>query len=153
MANFWSSFVNMVQVLLLDYIKSIRMGNWYLHLQAAERMLPWYHAYAHTNYSLHFIYNWALQKTIEVKHPDIHHKFQNGNFSIKRSTGSFNMMPPDEIIEQAINKEQKGAGGITGVSTSHIFASISADFNENLGLENCKIVPKEMGKFTLLMKN
>ena len=41
-----------------------------------------------------------------------------GNFSAKKTDGSFNKLPPDQVIEQTIGKEQKGAGGITGISTS-----------------------------------
>ena len=66
MAAFWSSFISMVQV-LLDHIKSIRMGDWDLHLQAAERMLPWFHVYDRTTYLRHFTYNWASQKKLEDK--------------------------------------------------------------------------------------
>ena len=53
--------------------------------------------------------------------------------------GNFNMIPPDQVIEQTINKDQKGPGGIIGFSTSpgcvqrwvlssHDTASIIADF-------------------------
>ena len=40
MANFWNSFVTMVQI-LLDFIKSTRKGDWIGHLQASERMIKW----------------------------------------------------------------------------------------------------------------
>ena len=40
-----------------------------------------------------------------------------GNFSAKKTDGSFKL-PPDQVIEQTIDKEQKGAGGIIGISTS-----------------------------------
>ena len=41
-----------------------------------------------------------------------------GNFSVKRADGILKKLPPDQVIEQTINKEQKGAGGIIGISTS-----------------------------------
>ena len=53
MATFWNTFIGMVQI-LLDFIKSIRICDWDLHLQAIERMLCWFHAYDHINYARHF---------------------------------------------------------------------------------------------------
>jgi len=111
LATFWQSFTEMVQT-LLDYIKSMRSGNWDLHLQAMEKMLKWFHAYDHVNYARHFTYCWSTQQKLEQKHPQIYEEFKNGNFSCKRVGGSFNMLPPDQVIEQTVNKEQKGPGGI-----------------------------------------
>ena len=39
MNAYWMTFLDMTQV-LLGYVKSIRVGNWELHLAASERMLP-----------------------------------------------------------------------------------------------------------------
>ena len=44
MAVFWQPFIEMVQI-LLDFIKSIRIGDWSLHLNSTTRMLRWFHAY------------------------------------------------------------------------------------------------------------
>ncbi|XP_070581426.1 uncharacterized protein [Ptychodera flava] len=41
---FWSSYLNMVQLLLL-FIRGTREGDWHLHLAAIRQMLPWYFAY------------------------------------------------------------------------------------------------------------
>ena len=35
---FWQSYLDMVQI-LLDFVKSIRLPDWNLHLQSTERML------------------------------------------------------------------------------------------------------------------
>ena len=68
MTLYWQSFIDMVQI-LLDYIKSVRCGDWDLHLQSTERMLKWFHAYDHTNYARHFTYNWASQQKLMEKTP------------------------------------------------------------------------------------
>ena len=55
------------------------------------------------------------------------------------------MLPPDQVIEQTINKDQKGPGGIIGISTSqgtmqrwvmssHITATLIADLRKSLNL-------------------
>ena len=70
-------------------------------------------------------------------------EFQEGNFVVKRTCGSFNMLPPDQVIEQTINKNQKGTGEIivyttsTGsiqrwVFSSHLIAVINADFQNSI---------------------
>ena len=38
-----------------------------------------------------------------------------GNFSVKRTDGSFNKLPPDQVIEETINKKQKDAVEISGI--------------------------------------
>ena len=41
-----------------------------------------------------------------------------GNFLVKRKLGTFSMLPPNKVIEQKINIERNGAGGIIGNRTS-----------------------------------
>ena len=53
MAEFWQSFLDMVQI-LLDFIRAVRTGDWDLHLQTCQRMLVWTHAYDRVNYSRYF---------------------------------------------------------------------------------------------------
>ena len=117
MAKCWESILNMVQI-LMDYIKSTRNGNWDLHLSSMERMLPWFHAYDRVNYTRNFTYCWAALNNLAETNPKMYAEFQEGNFAVKRTSGSFNMFPPDQVFEQTINKEQKSPGGIIGYTTS-----------------------------------
>ena len=43
-ASVWSSFLQMVQI-LFDFARSIKLGDWKLHLQSTENMLPWMFGY------------------------------------------------------------------------------------------------------------
>ena len=43
-ASFWASFLQMVQT-LFDFMRSIKLGNWKLHMQSTEEMLAWMFAY------------------------------------------------------------------------------------------------------------
>ena len=155
MATFRQSFIDMIQI-LHDFIKSIRLGDWDLHLQSTERMLVWMHAYDRINYSRHFTYYWADQQKLQTNHPSIYHEFQQGNFSVKRCQGKFNMLPSDQVIEQTINRDQKGPGGIIGISTStgsiqrwvlssHNTATLAADFKRSLGLGILNTTTKDLG--------
>ena len=64
-------------------------------------------------------------------------------------------MPSDQVIEQTINKEQKGKGGIIGSSTSegpvqgwiltsHIIATLMTVLEEFVGLQINNRRPKEI---------
>ena len=66
-------------------------------------------------------------------------------------------MPSDQVIEQIINREQKGKGGIIGSSTSegtvekgiltgHIVASLMTDLKEFIGLQINQRRLKELGE-------
>ena len=51
-AGFWNSYLSMIQI-LRNYAKSIKTGDWDLHMFASEKMLYWFHAYDHFNYARH----------------------------------------------------------------------------------------------------
>ena len=109
MVVFWNSFLSVIQT-LRDYAKSIKTGDWGLHVFAFEKMIHWFHAYDYFNHALHFSYYWSTQQVLPVKHPGIYENFKTGYFFTRRSGGKFNKVSPDQIIQQTINKYQKGPG-------------------------------------------
>ena len=66
------------------------------------------------------------------------------------------MLPPDQVIEQTINKDQKGPGGIIGytstgsiqrwVFSSHVTAKINADFQNSIDVVESSNSVKDLGK-------
>ena len=105
----WNSYLEIMQV-LMNYMKSINLGDWHLYINSVGNMLPWFHEYDNHNYAQHFTYYWATQQDLLNTHQNIYSGFLNGGFSIKQSEGCFNKKPPDQVIEQTINKNQKGPG-------------------------------------------
>ena len=81
-------------------------------------MLLWVQAYNRVDYDRHFTYCWATLDNLAETNHKIYAEFQEGNFAVKRTSGSFNMLPPDQVTEQTINKDQKGPSGIIGYTTS-----------------------------------
>lgn len=62
-------------------------------------------------------------------------------------------MSADQVIEQTINKDKKGSGGIIGFSTtegtvqrwvlsSHVVAKVRSDMEEGIGLRKKSSKPK-----------
>ena len=118
-------------------------------------MLIWIHAYDRINYARHFIYYWCSQQKIQNKFPAIYQQFQHGNFSTRCTKGKFNTLPPDQVIEQTITKDQKGPRGIIGISTtqgtmqqwvlsSHSTAALIADLRKSLNLGTSDSTAKDL---------
>ena len=124
---------------------------------ASEKMFHLFYAYGNHNYDCHFSYYWTSQQVLADHHPAIYEQFKEGGFFVRRSYGKFNKVSPDQVIEQTINKDQKGPGGITGFSTSedtvqrwgltgHLVAKIRCDMEETLGIRRNKSKPEELQK-------
>ena len=81
-------------------------------------MLPWFFTYDRQNYSRHLTYcRPTLMKHPET-HPSLYNEFRKGNVFVRRIPETFNKLPPDQVIEQTINKGQKGFCAIKGLSTT-----------------------------------
>ncbi len=135
----WASFLQMVQI-LFDFMCSIKLGNWKLHMQSTED----------TYYMV------TMQKLPE-SHAFIHKQFEAGNFSVRRQPGKFNKIPSDQAIEQTINRDQKCPGGIIGFSTSesnnqrwsltsHVAAKLQYQLEEMLGITDHICMTKDLAQ-------
>lgn len=159
-ASVWSSSLQMIQI-LLDFARSIKLGNWKLHLQATENMLPWVFSYDRINYARFLTYYTAIMQNLPEMHPGIYQQFEAGHFSVRRKRGRFNKIPFDQVVEQTINREQKCAGGIIGFSTSegtvqrwsltsHVAAKCQSRLEESLGMSDNKNVTKDLAERRIL---
>ena len=152
--KFWQQYLDMMEI-LFDSRKSVRDGNWNLHIAASERMLKWFFTYDCTKYARHFTFYWASQFNLSQSHPNVLKKFQKGNFCVRRVPGKFNHLPADQIIEQTVNRDQKGPGGIIEFSTtegtvqrwiltSHIAARLISQIGDSLQLTKSENAPKDL---------
>ena len=91
-------------------------------------------------------------QNLKETQPGMHEEFLKGHFATRRVDGSFNMLPPDQVIEQTINKEQKGAGGTSAgmvqrwILSSHITAALITNLRLSLGMVEVKSIPKDLGE-------
>eukprot|EP00794_Sanderia_malayensis_P021171 gene21171-23246_t len=74
LAMFWLSFLQMMRT-LLAFIRSVRQGDWNLHLLATQRMLPWMFAYDGPNYSRFLTLYWAEMQKLPQTHPEVYNEF------------------------------------------------------------------------------
>ena len=112
---FWNEYIDMVMI-LLQFIKAERTGNWEFHLSATAAMLPHFYAMDRQNYSRWIPVYIADMKRLEDTHPIVHNEFRNGNHSVSRTGQPFTQVSTDMALEQSINRDTKTRGGIVGIS-------------------------------------
>ena len=115
LAVFWRSYCYMVE-LLLQFVRSTRVGDWCLHLQCLQDMIPWMFCYDRVNYSRYLTVYWHDMVSLPKSHPDANALLEAGEFTVQRSQNSFAQVPVDLSIEQSINRDTKTKGGIVGCS-------------------------------------
>ncbi|XP_047132181.1 uncharacterized protein LOC124811086 [Hydra vulgaris] len=151
---FWFSFIEMLNI-FFALLRSTKVGNWNLHLEATRQMIPWFFAYDHPNYSRYLTFYWTEMTQLPKTHPSVYQQFMDGNFSVRRTSGTFNKIPSDQCIEQTINRDQKCRGGIKGYSTcegtiqrwiltSHTVSKCISILQNNLGITTRKQSPKDL---------
>ena len=99
-----------VQILILLYIRSIREGNFKLHVEVLYKLLIWFFIFDHYHYARWLTIHWFDLYKLESTFPDVYDFFCKGNFSFQKSNRDFSRMGLDQIHEQN-NKIIKGAGG------------------------------------------
>ena len=113
---FWEDYVNMVLV-LLQFIKAERTGNWKLHLTATAAMVPHFFAMDRINYARWLPVYLSNMNMLETSHPEVYKEFINGNHSVSHSKEPFAQVWTDMALEQSINLDSKSKGGIMDMST------------------------------------
>ena len=103
-----------LQLLNLLYIRSIREGNFRLHVEVLFLLLIWIFLFNHFHYSRWFTVQWFDLYTLESKFPDVYQHFLAGNFSFQKTNREFSRIGLDQVHEQN-NKVIKGAGGASNL--------------------------------------
>ncbi|CAH1225893.1 unnamed protein product [Diabrotica balteata] len=103
--KYWNAYLEMVDI-LLEFQFSERSGNWEIHLSSFRKMLPYFFAFDHVNYSRWgTIYLMDMYK-LHGEAPEVHEECMNENFVVKRLNGNFNQLSVDQALEH-INKISK----------------------------------------------
>ncbi|GBP62150.1 hypothetical protein EVAR_40600_1 [Eumeta japonica] len=113
-AKLWIQYWQMV-LLVKDFIRAERSGNWELHLKCVERMLPYFHASGHFLYakSAH-LYLQDMRKLKDIINDDYEFtQFTEGFFTIRRTHKFWSGVWTDMTIEQVLMRSMKTQGGLT----------------------------------------
>ena len=114
--NFWEDYINMV-LLLLQFVKAERTGNWKLRLSATAAMVPHFFSMDRVNYARWLPVYLSDMNMLESKHPEVYQEFMAGSHSVSRLKQPFAQVWLDMALEQSINLDSKLKGSIIGMST------------------------------------
>lgn len=112
-AKLWIQYVQMVSLLKM-FIEAEKSGNWQLHLDTVQKMLPFFHASGHFLYakSAH-LYLQDMYNLKERMDEAEYEQFVNGGFTIRRTDKFWSGIWSDMTIEQFLMKAFKDIGGPT----------------------------------------
>ena len=137
--TYWDSYIEAGE-LLLRLIRAERDADFALHLPAAAETIPYFILAGRNKYAKYTPIYVAEMKQLQQKQPDMYRHLENGGFVVRRSGRiRFNSVSTDQSVEQTINQEAKGKGGVVGFTlrkgallrwllTRHIIAEYSVAF-------------------------
>lgn len=113
-AKLWLQYFRMV-TLMKHFIEAERSGNWNLHLDTIQRMLPYFHASGHFLYAIDAHLYLQDMAVLHEKIPQEElEKFTTGGyFTIRRTNKFWSGIMSDMTIEQTLMRSMKTSGGLT----------------------------------------
>ena len=111
---YWRQYMKLVSI-LLRFTRAIREGKWDLYLSSFSEMLPYFAAFDHSNYTRWGVIFLADMKMLPQTAPEVQQAFESGHFVTKETASTFNQIPDDQALEH-VNKSEKGAGGLVGIT-------------------------------------
>ena len=101
--------------LLLRLIRAERDADFNLHFSAAAETVPYFILAGRNKYAKYIPIYVADMKQLQQKQPEMYKHLENGGFVVRRSGKiKFNSVSTDQSLEQTINQEAKGRGGVVG---------------------------------------
>ena len=113
--KYWATVLDL-EILLLQFVKATREGNFQVYLQVLGKVLPWFFAMNLSNYSRWLPVHVRDLLRLEKTHPTLFTEFSaHGKFVVQKSQHRFSMMSLDQNHEQE-NEMIKGDGGAVGLT-------------------------------------
>ncbi|WAR13479.1 hypothetical protein MAR_027659 [Mya arenaria] len=111
-AQLWLQYMDMVAI-LKRFIKAVRTGNWELHLMTMKEMLPFFAAAGrHLYLKTGWVYIQQMS-SLQTTYKDVYDSFRSGHHVIRRADRFWAGLSTDLVIEQALMRSVKSAGGLT----------------------------------------
>ena len=133
-AKLWVQYFKCITI-ALQFIEAERLGNWELHLQSVEKMLPLFHAAGHFAYAKSAqIYLQDMANLDTVMDPIEYDRFtKEGYFTIHRTDKAWSGVWSDMVIEQTLNRffgiDLKHGRGVTPSVVSRYLLGMPTAFN------------------------
>ncbi|KAJ8875549.1 hypothetical protein PR048_023444 [Dryococelus australis] len=111
-AKLWILYLKIFDV-AKAFIWSEKTGNFEMHLNTVENMLPFFASSGHNNYVKYARVYIQDMREIEKKYPQVHEMFTKGYFTSRRHDRMWAGVWTEMFIEQTLMKSTKGQSGIT----------------------------------------
>lgn len=102
-SKLWIMYLDMIGI-LKRFIAAERSGNWNLHIQATEEMLPYIVSAGHSKYTSCLPHYITAMKSLPSA---VKLEFTKGNFTVRQQRGKFNGVWSDMALEKTYNKDAK----------------------------------------------
>ncbi|RUM46947.1 MAG: hypothetical protein DSY80_01375, partial [Desulfocapsa sp.] len=112
--RYWATTLEF-ELKLLQFIRSLREGNFRLYIEALEQLIPWFFALDRVHYSRWLPLHIRDMKELVVRHPCTHNAFLDGHFVARKTSRKFSGIALDQAHEQ-LNDLIKGDGGAVGLT-------------------------------------
>lgn len=113
---FWSTALEL-ELLVLEFVRSTREGNFPLYIQIVGKLVPWMFALDLVNYSRWLPIHIRDLVNLKERHPSVYVEFEQGKFVVQKSQHLFSKISMDQNHEQE-NEMIKGDGGAVGLTES-----------------------------------
>ena len=120
MADYWFSFLEMVEILLMHY-HAMRIQNWTEYLLSLRLILPWMAVYDGTNYTRYMSIYWVEMYNLNE---DAKSYREKGLFTASLTGLPFSAIPHGQWIEMTMNKGSKMKGGWIGFTKNESMVNI-----------------------------
>ena len=112
--KYWA-IVLYLELLVLQFIRSIRERNFPVYIQSLLQIVSWLFALDHINYARWLPVHITDMVNLIRTHPGVYYEFMKGHFTGQRTNKVFSAMSIDQCHEQ-MNKLVKGEGGAIGLT-------------------------------------
>ncbi|XP_077263749.1 uncharacterized protein LOC143898274 isoform X3 [Temnothorax americanus] len=111
-AQFYAMYIDFINLYHI-FIKSIRVGDLDLYLNALGKIVNLFFYYNQQNYSRWLVYYINQLQHVDKTHPGLRAEIAKGSFGIRKTVKPFSRIPVDLTLEQTINGD--AARRLTGI--------------------------------------
>ncbi|CAG9770258.1 unnamed protein product [Ceutorhynchus assimilis] len=97
--EYWILLLNL-EILLLCFVRSIRLGDYVLFKDSLREALPWIFIFNHSNYARWLTIHLRDLEELPTKAPDVFKEFSSGNFVVRKTSNPFSALGVDHAHEQ-----------------------------------------------------
>jgi len=113
---FWSTALEL-ELLVLEFVKSIREGNFSMYVEILAKLVPWMFALDQIHYARWLPIHIRDLVNLKERHPSVFAEFEQGKFVVQKSQHLFSKIALDHNHEQG-NEMIKGDCGAVGLIES-----------------------------------